>query len=158
MFLLFTIFDYVIPSLIVPYSLQNSGVKYFGHKMLRQFQNFSACLGNTLAKKNCRRLSKNLYILLRQWLRHTSAFCKGLWYVFSWLRKLVQPKLYRLLVTQLNRWNRRQYFFQWSPCLGFFLCPCYGGRIHNPALEKPGTQNIAAKITKPKCENQSKQR
>ena len=32
-------------------SLQNSGGKYVSSKILRQFQNFSVCLSNTLAKK-----------------------------------------------------------------------------------------------------------
>ena len=32
-------------------SLQNSGVKYVGYQMPRQFQNFSVCFGNTSAKK-----------------------------------------------------------------------------------------------------------
>ena len=32
-------------------SLQNSGGKYISNKILRQFQNFSVCLSNTLAKK-----------------------------------------------------------------------------------------------------------
>ena len=32
-------------------SLQNSGAKYLGNKMSRQFQIFPVCLGNTSAKK-----------------------------------------------------------------------------------------------------------
>ena len=58
------------------YSLRNSGVKYVGKKMPRLFQNFSVSLGNT-----CRSLSRNLCILSQQWLRHTAAFCKGLWFI-----------------------------------------------------------------------------
>ena len=34
----------------------------------------------TRRQKNCRRLSTNLCILCRQWLRHTSAFCRELWF------------------------------------------------------------------------------
>ena len=52
----------------------------------------------------------------------------------------------------MNGWNRKQYFSCWSRCLGFFVCLCYGRRIHyHPLLEKPGAQNRAA------CENQGKQ-
>ena len=47
--------------------------------------------------------------------------------------------------------NRCQYFSCWSPCFGFFVCPCYNRRTHYPTLEKPGAQNITA------CENQGKQ-
>ena len=59
--------------------------------------------------------------------------------------------LYCLLIIQLNGRNRRQYLSRWSPCLGFFVCPCYN-RTHYPTLEKHGAQNIAA------CKNQDKQR
>ena len=67
------------------------------------------------------------------------------------MRLLVLAKLYCLLVTHLNGWNRRQYFSRWSPCFGFFACPCYSRRTQYPTLEKPGSQNIVA------CENQGKQ-
>ena len=65
-------------------SLRNSDAKYVGNNMPRRFQNFSVCLGNNSAKKKkkCRRLSRNLCTLHWQWLRHTSAFCQGLWFVF----------------------------------------------------------------------------
>ena len=43
----------------------------------------------------------------------------------------------------------RQHFSCWSPCLGFFVCPCYN-RTH-PTLEKPCAENITV------CENQGKQ-
>ena len=59
-------------------SVRNSDAKYVGNNMPRRFQNFSVCLGNTSAKKKCRRLSRNLCTLHWQWLRHTSAFCQGL--------------------------------------------------------------------------------
>ena len=99
-----------------------------------------------VGKKELPKTQQKPSILLRQWLRRTSAFCKGL-FVFSWLRILALPKLYRLLITHLNRWNRGQWFSRWSPCLGF--CVPVNGRIHYPTLEKPGAQNIAT------CENQS---
>ena len=59
------------------------------------------------------------------------------------MRLLVLPKLYCLLTKHLNEWNRRQYFSRWSPCFGFFACPCYSKRIHYQTLERQGTQNIA---------------
>ena len=43
------------------------------------------------------------------------------------------------------------YFSWWSPCLSFFMCPCYNRRAHYPTLEKHGAQNITAR------ENQDKQ-
>ena len=72
------------------YSLRNSGVKYVGKKMPRLFQNFSVSLGNT-----CRSLSRNLCILSQQWLRHTSAFCQGLWFISAFEIHLVSRQLRR---------------------------------------------------------------
>ena len=60
-------------------SLRNSGGKYVGNKMPKQFQNFSVCLGNTPAKKTA---EDYLCILRWQWLRHTSVFCQELWFHF----------------------------------------------------------------------------
>ena len=68
------------------------------------------------------------------------------------MRLLVLPELYCSFITHLNGWNGRQYVSRWSPCFGFFVCPCYSRRTHYPTLENPGVQNIAA------CENQGKQR
>ena len=121
------IYIYILYINIYINSLRNSGIKYIGKNMLRQFQNFSVCLNNTLAK--------NLVILILQWLRHISAFCQGLWFIFSWLGILVLLKLYCVLITHLNRWNGRQYFPCWSSCLGFFVCLCFGTRIHYPMLK-----------------------
>ena len=42
--------------------LPNSVTKYIGNKMLRRFQNFSVCLGNTSAKKLPTTQQKPLYI------------------------------------------------------------------------------------------------
>ena len=64
------------------------------------------------------------------------------------MRLLVLPKLYYLLIIHLNRWNGRQHFSSWLPCLGFFLCP---KRTHL-ALGKPGAQNKGA------FENKGKQK
>ena len=61
--------------------ISNTAFKYVGNKMPRRFQNFSVCLSNTSAKICCR-LNRNLCILHRQWLRHTSAFCPELWSSF----------------------------------------------------------------------------
>ena len=80
--------------------------------------------------------SRKPCILNRQWLRHTSPFCQELWFILSWLRILVRPKLYRLLITHLNRWKRGQYFSRWLSCLGFFVCLCFGKRIHWPMLKR----------------------
>ena len=59
--------------------------------------------------------------------------------------------LYCLLITYLNGRDRKQYFSLWSPCFGFFVCPCYNTRTHYPTLEKLGFQNVSV------CENQGKQ-
>ena len=59
------------------------------------------------------------------------------------MRLFVPPKFYCLLTTDLNGWNGREYFSQWSPCFGF-LCPCYSRRTHYPMLEKPAAQNITS--------------
>ena len=65
---------------------------------------------------------------------------------------LALPILSCLLITHLNRRNRRQYFHQWSPYFGFFGClVVIGEHIHNPIVEKSGAQSIKA------CENQGKQ-
>ena len=39
---------------------------------------FFSLLRQCVGKRNCRRLSGNLCILRRHWLRHTSAFCRRL--------------------------------------------------------------------------------
>ena len=44
------------------HSLQNSGANSVGNKMPRQFQNFSVCFSNTLAKKLPKTQHKSLYI------------------------------------------------------------------------------------------------
>ena len=112
-------------------SLRNSGTK-----MPRQFYNFSVCVSNT-SQKNCRRLSRNLRMLRRQWLRHTSAFCQGLWFVFLTVQTSCSTYVF---MTHVNVWNRRQYFFRWSPCFGFFMCPWYSKRTQYLKLEKSGAQ------------------
>ena len=61
-----------------PFSLWNSGAKYVGNNVPRQFQDFSICLGSTLTKK----LPKTHCILHQQWLRHSLAYCQGLWFGF----------------------------------------------------------------------------
>ena len=65
---------------------------------------------------------------------------------------LILPILYNLLVTHLNRRNRRQYLSRKSSCFGFFVCRCYNRKTHCLTLEKPGAQNIIV------YENQGKQR
>ena len=87
-------------------------------------------------QKRTAEFSRKLCILNQLWLRHTSPFCQELWFLLSWLRILVWPKLYRLLITHLNRWNRGQYFSPWLSCLGFFVCLCFGRRVHYPMLKK----------------------
>ena len=73
-------------------------------------------------KKNCRKFSRNLCILRRQWPRQTSAF--------SQMLRVNIPKLYCLLITHLNEWNGRLYFSLWSPGFSFFVWPCYSRRTH----------------------------
>ena len=67
------------------------------------------------------------------------------------MRLLVLPELYHVHITHLNGWNGRQHLSCWLPCYGFFMCPCYDRRTHDPTLEKPGDQNIVV------CENEVKQ-
>ena len=45
-------------------SLWNSGAQYISNKMLRQFQNFSVCLSNTLEKKLLKTQQKHFHITL----------------------------------------------------------------------------------------------
>ena len=123
---------------------------YVGDKIPRKIQNFSVCLGNASAKKNWQMLSRNLCISRWQWLRHASAFCQGLWFVFwtvdtTYFTNII---LFTYTVTHLNGRNRRQYLSLWSPCFGFCGCLCYNRRTYYPTLEKPGAQNITP------CENQ----
>ena len=92
------------------YSLQNSGAKNVGNKMLWQIQNFSVCLGNAPAK-NCQRLSRSDSMSCSQWLHHTWAFCLELWFGFLTVGATYSTRiLYCLLITHLNRRSRRQYF------------------------------------------------
>ena len=76
-------------------------------------------------QKNCRRLSRNLCILCRQWLRHTSAFSWMLGFGF-----LINCSTWIILFTcnPLEWWNERPYFCRWLPCFGFFVCSCYSRR------------------------------
>ena len=76
-------------------------------------------------QKNCRWLSRNLCILCRQWLRHTSAFSWMLWFGF-----LINCSTWIILFTcnPLEWWNERQYFCRWSPCFGFFVRSCHSRR------------------------------
>ena len=100
-------------------------------------------------QKNCRRFSRNLCISCQ--LRHTSPFWQGLSFGFLSFDTTILPILYFLLATHLNRRNRGQYFSHWSPCFGFFVCPCLCyNKTHYPMLEKPRTQNITA------CEERKK--
>ena len=53
----------------------------FSTKCRSQFTNFQFAL-TIHWKKICQKLSRNLCISCQQWLRHTSAFCQELWFVF----------------------------------------------------------------------------
>ena len=108
-----------------------------------KFQNFhfSSAIRR---QKSCQRVNRNLCILCWQLLQHSSASFQVLWFSFfnCWDYLLYLNYIVHLYYT----WNGRQCFSCWSPCFGFFVCPCYSRRTH-PMLEKPGAQNIAA------CEN-----
>ena len=106
--------------------------------MPRQILNFTVCLGNAPAKKNCQKLIRNLCMSRPQWLWYTSAFYQGLWFGFSTVDTTYY--IYIILFTPLNRRKRRQHF-SWSPCLGFFVCPCYNRRTHYQTLEKTKVSN-----------------
>ena len=132
-------------------SFQPSKVSMLAIKC-RDFRMFQFAPANMLAKKkkkkNCRRLSKNLCILRRQWLRHTSTFCQRLWFVFLMVRTIL-PKLHCLLITHLNM-KRKTIFFSLITLFWFL-------RVFLPLLENKlstarKTQNIAA------CRSQGKQR
>ena len=58
--------------------------------------------------KNCRRLSWSLCISRQQWLRHTSAFCQGLW--FSFLTADTTYPTYIILFTETGRKREKQKF------------------------------------------------
>ena len=66
-------------------------------------------------------------------------FCRGdiCRYRYSVIRRKMPN--YCLLMKHLNGWNRRHYFFRWSPGFGFFIYPYYSKRTHYPTLEKLGS-------------------
>ena len=84
--------------------------------MQRQFQMFSVCLGNVLAKK----LPKTQQKLRQLWPR---SIC------FLQLRLLVLPILFCLLITneqvqvKWNKLNGRHHCSHWSPWFNLFICP-----------------------------------
>ena len=129
-----------------------SGAKHVGNKMPRQIQNFSVCLSNASAKKTAKDLAETFVIHVGNGFGIPWHFAKDCDLVFWQLILLILPILYCLLIIQLNGRNRTQYLSRWSPCLGFFVCPCYNRRTHYPTLEKKVAQNITA------CKNQDKQR
>ena len=68
------------------------------------------------------------------------------------MKLLVLHELYCLLITHLNRSNRRQYFsVDHLVLVSFCTLGLVGEHIAHPMPEKPGAQNIAA------CKNQGKQ-
>ena len=70
------------------HSFRNSGAKYVSKKCrgnFRIFQFASSIRRQKKPKKHWRRLSRNLCILRRQWIRHTSAFWRGIWFGFNYL-------------------------------------------------------------------------
>ena len=89
-------------------SYQNSGARYVGYKkMPGWFQNFSACLGNTLTK-NCWRISRKLCVLCQQWLlAHLNILSRALICFFnnSWdylfYRRTHYPMLEKLGIKNL---------------------------------------------------------
>ena len=101
-------------------------------------------------QKNCLGLRRNFCIFVGNGFGIPQHFAKGYDLFFQQLT-LILPVLYCLLIIHLKGRNKRQYFSCWSPCFGFFVCPCYNRRTHYPTLEKSGAQNTKA------CENQGKQ-
>ena len=68
---------------VCAHSLRNSGVKCVGKNVPGQFQNFSVCLGNPSAKKNCQILSRSLlYIKLAMAPAYLSILSRGMIYFF----------------------------------------------------------------------------
>ena len=66
-------------------NLQNSGAKYISNKILRQFQNFSVCLSNMLAKKMPKTQLKRLYITSTMALAYLDILARALILFFnSW--------------------------------------------------------------------------
>ena len=66
-------------------SLQNSGAKYVGNKMPRQFQNFLVCLGNVPAKKLPKTQKKSMYITSALALAYVGILPRSMiWFFNSW--------------------------------------------------------------------------
>ena len=78
-------------------------------------------------QKNCLGLRRNFCIFVGNGFGIPQHFAKGYDLFFQQLI-LILPVLYCLLVVHLNGRNKRQYFSCWSPCFGFFVCPCYNRR------------------------------
>ena len=89
-------------------SYQNSGARYVGNKQMPGgFQNFSACLGNTLAKKLLKNQQKTLCIMSAMALAHLNILSRALICFFnnSWdylfYRRTHYPMLEKLGIKNL---------------------------------------------------------
>ena len=82
-------------------SLQNSGAINVGNKIPRRFQNFSVCLGKTSAKKPAKYSAETFAYYVGNGFAIPRHFAKS--YDLFFLRLLVLPKLYYLLITHLNK-------------------------------------------------------
>ena len=93
-------------------SLQSSAAKYVANKKLRWFQNFSVCLCDSAIRlwKICQRLSRNLCILRRQWLRHASVFYQGQWFVFLTVESTSSTWIIPFTYNTLERVKRKTLF------------------------------------------------
>ena len=121
----------------------NSAVKYIDNTIiLRQIQNFSACLAMH-QQKTVKTQQKLLYIMPTMASAYLNILLKTMiWFFKSWDYLFYLYYIsYCLLITHLNGWNGRQYSSRWSPCFDFFGCPCYSMRTHYQPLGKPGAQN-----------------
>ena len=97
----------LLKSLCLP-SLQNSGAKYVGNKlMLGWFQNFLVCLGNSLAKKLLKTQQKPLCIMSTMALAYLNILPRALVWFFnnSWdylfYRRTHYPMLEKLSIKNL---------------------------------------------------------
>ena len=93
--------------------LSPSAIKYRGK--FRIFQFASAML----RQKNCQRLSRNICISRRKWLRHTSVFCQGLW--FSLLTTDTTYSTYIILFTGTGL-KREKQKTRFLPLIFISLC------------------------------------
>ena len=106
-------------STFVRFSLRNSGAKYVAIKCWGRFRIFQLALAMH-QQKICQRLSGNLCKWPCQWLRHTLAFCQGLW--FGFLTVDTTYLIYIILFTcNTFKWEKQKTMFLLLITLSWFL-------------------------------------